>query len=253
MTSRTRFLITAAFVCHLLVAPSLVTSQLLSSPKPSGPPQSPTNSPSVVNEEDVTIRAIEQEKDGPVFKLHGKVEIRYLDRILQADDVTYNSKTGDVAVDGHVMIDGGPNDEHIEASHGSYNLRSEAGRFENVTGTTGIRLRGTRLMLTSSNPFYFTGKVVEKTGPDHYRVYDGTITTCELPQPKWEFNAHKVVVDVGGNAKIYRVFESKAFRYFIFLPLTRCSRSLESGFYYFNFVKLNFKKKLNLGAQKIYL
>jgi LPS-assembly protein len=204
MTSRTRFLITAAFVCHLLVAPSLVTSQLLSAPENSGPPQIPPNVPSAVKEEEVTIRALQQEKDGPVFKLHGNVEIHYLDRVLQADDVIYNSKTGDVAVDGHVIIDGGPNDEHIEASHGTYNLRSEAGRFENVTGTTGIRLRGTRLMLTSSNPFYFTGKVVEKTGPDHYRVYDGTITTCELPHPKWEFNAHKVVVDVGGNAKIYR-------------------------------------------------
>ena len=132
------------------------------------------------------------------------MEIRYLDRVLQADDVNYNSKSGDVAVDGHVIIDGGPNDEHIEANRGTYNLRSEAGRFENVTGTTGIRLRGTRLTPTSSSPFYFTGKVVEKTGPDHYRVYDGTITTCELPHPKWEFNAHKVVVDVGGNAKIYR-------------------------------------------------
>jgi LPS-assembly protein len=46
--------------------------------------------------------------------------------------------------------------------------------------------------------------VVEKTGPDHYKVYDGTVTTCELPQPKWKFNAHKVVVDVGGTARIYR-------------------------------------------------
>ncbi len=59
------------------------------------------------------------------------------------------------------------------------------------------------MILTSPNPFAFTGKVVEKTGPDHYVVYDGTITTCELPRPKWEFNAHKIVVEVGGNATIY--------------------------------------------------
>jgi LPS-assembly protein len=44
---------------------------------------------------------------------------------------------------------------------------------------------------------------VEKTSPDHYLVYDGTITTCELPHPKWQFQARKVVVDVGGNAQIY--------------------------------------------------
>ena len=39
---------------------------------------------------------------------------------------------------------------------------------------------------------------------EHYLVYDGTITTCELPHPKWQFDALKVSVDVGGNAKIYR-------------------------------------------------
>ena len=70
-------------------------------------------------------------------------------------------------------------------------------------GTTGMRLRGKRMILTTENPFAFTGGVVEKTGPDHYVVYDGTITTCELPRPKWEFNAHKIVVEVGGNATIY--------------------------------------------------
>jgi LPS-assembly protein len=58
--------------------------------------------------------------------------------------------------------------------------------------------------LSSSNPFFFSGKVVEKTGPDHYRVFDGTITTCQLPKPKWLFSAHEVAVDVGGNATIYR-------------------------------------------------
>jgi LPS-assembly protein len=59
------------------------------------------------------------------------------------------------------------------------------------------------MILTSPNPFAFTGKTVVKTGPDHYLVYDGTITTCELPRPKWQFYAGKMNVEVGGNAKIY--------------------------------------------------
>ncbi len=58
-------------------------------------------------------------------------------------------------------------------------------------------------MLTSTAPFAFTGKLVEKDSPEHYLVFDGTITTCELPRPKWQFNARKIVVDVGGNAQIY--------------------------------------------------
>jgi len=203
MTSRTRFLITAAFVCHLLLAPPLVTSQLRSPASVSDGVQDLPNTPSVPREEDVTISAISQEKIGGIYKLHGKAEIHYGVYILHGDEVTYNADTGDSTADGHVVLEGGPNDEHIEASHGTYNVRAESGRFENVTGSIGVQTRGNRLMLTSSNPFFFTGKVVEKTGPDHYMVYDGTVTTCELPHPRWQFNANKVIVNVGGTAKIY--------------------------------------------------
>jgi LPS-assembly protein len=203
MTSRTRFLITAAFVCHLLLASPLVTSQLRSPASVSDGVQDLPNTPSVPREEDVTISAISQEKIGRIYKLHGKAEIHYGVYILHGDEVTYNADTGDSTADGHVVLEGGPNDEHIEASHGTYNVRAESGRFENVTGSIGVQTRGNRLMLTSSNPFFFTGKVVEKTGPDHYMVYDGTVTTCELPHPRWQFNANKVVVNVGGTAKIY--------------------------------------------------
>ncbi len=203
MTSRTRFLITAAFVCHLLLAPSLVTSQLLSSSDESDSQSSPPSAPSAVREQDVTIRALQQEKDGVVYKLRGQAEIHYGTYTLHADSVDYNSDTGDSVADGHVVLDGGSNDEHVAATHATYNIRAESGRFEHVVGTTGMQLRGKRTVLTTTNPFAFTGGVVEKTGPDHYVVYDGTITTCELPRPKWEFNAHKIVVEVGGNATIY--------------------------------------------------
>jgi len=203
MTSRTRFLITAALVCHLLLAPSVVTSQLLfASTQPDDTTSLPA-APSTVREQDVTIRALQQEKDGAVYKLRGQAEIHYGTYILYADSVDYNSDTGDSVADGHVVLDGGPNDEHVQATHATYNIRTESGRFQHVVGTTGMRLRGKRMVLTTENPFAFTGGVVEKTGPDHYVVYDGTITTCELPRPKWQFNAHKIVVEVGGNATIY--------------------------------------------------
>jgi len=204
MTSRTRFLITAALVCHLLLAPSVVTSQLLFASGQAGAQSSLPSAPSTVREQDVTIRALQQEKDGVVYKLRGQVEIYYGTYILYADAVDYNSDTGESIADGHVVLDGGPNDEHVEATHATYNIRAESGHFEHVVGTTGMQLRGKRMVLTTENPFTFTGGVVEKTGPDHYVVYDGTITTCELPRPKWEFNAHKIVVEVGGNATIYR-------------------------------------------------
>ncbi len=164
-----------------------------------------------------TICADQQEKIGNVYKLRGNAEIHYRNYVLRGDEVTYNSDSGEATASGHFTMDGGPNDDHIKASHGTYNLTAETGRFYDVIATTGMRFRGNRVVLTSTAPFAFSGKIVEKTGPDHYLVYDGTITTCELPHPKWQFAAHKVVVDVGGNASIYHSrFELHGFPVFYF-------------------------------------
>lgn len=202
MIFRTRIFITAALVCHLLLAPGIVTSQ---TPSPAGtmPSSPPADPASPTEQEEVTIRAVQQEKDGSLYKLRGEVEIHYRTYILYSDEVTYNAATGDTQLEGHVVLDGGPYDEHVEASHGTYNIRTETGIFYNVIGTAGFRVRKSRYVLTSSNPFAFTGKVVEKHGPDHYLVRQGTVTTCELPHPKWQFNARRIVVDVDGTAKIY--------------------------------------------------
>jgi len=201
MISRTRFLITPALLCHLLLAPQLVTSQLRSDPVPSQSPRSVIVSGSPTDE--VRVSANTQEMEGRTFKLRGAAEVRYRSYILYADEITYNADTGETTVDGNVVLDGGPYDEHIRASHGTYNVKTETGRFYDVNGTVGLKVRGSRYVLTTSSPFVFTGKVVEKIGPDHYVVSDGRITTCELPHPKWQFRATKVNVEAGANAKVY--------------------------------------------------
>ena len=181
MSSRIRFLITAAFVCHLLVVPPLVTSQLPSPAKPKKNPTTASNCPLKRNEDGVC--ALEQEKDGPVYKLQGQAEIHYSGYILRADEVTYNSETGEVVAEGHVVADGGSNDEHLVASRATYNMKMQTGKFENVAGAIGVQLKQSKFVLTSSSPFAFTGKSVEKTGPDHYVVNGGTVTTCNLRSP----------------------------------------------------------------------
>jgi LPS-assembly protein len=225
MTLRTRFLITALLLCHQLPAAALVTSQLLAGDADHAPdaaaqadapktaPREKTASPAsntpCANQaatqaaDATTICAIQQERDGAIYKLHGDAEIHYRNYVLRADEMTYDSDSGEATASGHFRLDGGPNDDHIKASHGTYNLTAETGRFYDVTATTGMRFHGKEVVLTSTAPFAFSGKVVEKTSPDHYLVYDGSITTCELPHPKWRFEAHKVTVDAGGNASIY--------------------------------------------------
>src|SRR5215469_1949794 len=217
MTLRTRFLITALFLCHQLPGSCLVTRQLPSETddqsRTSTPSEQANEVGSTINPcaaqaalqdtDTATVCADHQEMIGRTARLSGNAEIHYRTYILRADELTYNSDSGEATATGHFRIDGGPNDDHIRASHGTYNVTTETGRFYNVTATTGLKFTSGRTILTSTAPFAFTGKVVEKTGSDHYVVYDGTITTCELPHPKWKFQARKVVVDAGGNASIY--------------------------------------------------
>ena len=195
-------------VCHLLLASGIVTSQTLppvaaTASTPEDVPAAPQPLAPAARMEDVTIQAIQQEKDGSIYHLRGAVEIHYGTYILKADQITYNADTGDSELEGHVVLDGGPYDEHVEASHGTYNIQTEVGTFYSVIGTVGLQLRKSRYVLTTSNPFAFTGKIVEKHGPDHYLVRQGTVTTCELPRPKWLFRGKRISVDVDDTAKIY--------------------------------------------------
>jgi LPS-assembly protein len=160
MTTRTRLLITTALVCHVLLAPRLVTSQLLPSKVPENSPSSShVNRPTVP----VTIVADRQEKDGAVYKLSGNIKIDYGVYTFSGDEGTYNSDTGDVFAEGHLVLEGGPNDDHRDATRGTYNIEKETGRFEHVTGSIGLKLRkGRKTILTGDNPFFFTGRVVVK-------------------------------------------------------------------------------------------
>jgi LPS-assembly protein len=248
MTLRNRFLITAPLLCHLLLLPPVVTSQLPPANRDSSAEESAAQLRKAVapatpcalaaaaqkEKEDLpTICSIQQEQEGSIYKLHGAVEIHYGGYVLRSDEATFNSETKEATADGHFALDGGPNDDHIRATHGIYNLELETGRFYDVTGTTGLQFRGNRVILTSTAPFAFTGKLVEKVSADHYLVYDGTITTCELPHPKWQFNARKVIVDVGGNAKIYRstfLLHGIPILYFPFATHPVEKESRQSGF-----------------------
>lgn len=218
-------------LCHLLLLTPVVTSQLppgareLATPCSLAAAAQKDNSP--------TVCAISQEEQGGIYELHGAVEIYYENYVLRSDEATFNSDTREVTATGHFALDGGPNDDHIRASHGTYNFALETGKFYDVTGTTGLRFQGTRVILTSTAPFSFTGRLVEKDSPEHYLVYDGTITTCELPHPKWSFGARKIDVDVGGNAKIYRsefLLHGIPILYFPFATHPVEKESRQSGF-----------------------
>ena len=157
----------------------------------------------ISEEHPVIIDARECEQAGKVYTLRGDVQIQFAEYIFHGDLVTYDSASGDVTAKGHVSLDGGRRDIHISGSEGSYNLHSQTGKFYDVRGSTGARFKGRSVTLTSSSPLSFSGKLVEQTGPDEYLLHNGSVTSCELPRPKWTFTAAKIIMKVGSSAHVY--------------------------------------------------
>src|ERR1022692_1294581 len=117
MTLRHRFLITAALLCHLLLAPPLVTSQLppangssakpraeASSEKSVTAPTTPCGRAFAESNNRATVCAIEQEREGVIYKLHGAVEIYYENYVLRSDEATFNSDTNEATASGHFAL-----------------------------------------------------------------------------------------------------------------------------------------------------
>jgi LPS-assembly protein len=209
MRSRLQLVITAVVLCHLFRGVPLVISQALpddQSDQKTAPVSGQSSSQvqfSATEGEPLTISAIHQEQQGNLVTLQGSAEIHFRGYILRADTITYDKPSGNATAEGNVTLDGGPHDVHITASHGTYNVRTRMGTFYDAKGTTGAHFRGINVTLTSTSPVAFTGKIIEKAGESEYVIHHGTVTSCELPHPKWTFSGAKIIVEIGNVAHIY--------------------------------------------------
>ena len=155
-----------------------------------------------------------QSRHGDIGYASGNVVVTYGDHVLRADSITYDHATETVTAEGNVELSGGKNDEHITASRAIYNLRDQTGRFFDVQGSVGLfrnyaqpTLKATNAGIATpnntshlpsyqnGNPFVFQGRLVVKTGPSDYTIYDGSVTTCLLPHPDWQLFAGKISLD----------------------------------------------------------
>jgi LPS-assembly protein len=222
---------TAAEACHVvLTAPPALTP---GAGQKAGAPAAKAPRLAISQEQPVDITAQECEKTGETYNLRGGVRIKFGDYVFRGDTVTYSPASGDATAVGHVGLDGGRRDMHINASHGDYNVRSQTGKFYDVSGTTGARFRGTNVTLTSSSPLAFAAGEMDQTAPQEYVLYHGSVTSCELPRPKWRFHAAKIILRVGDSAKIHQsTFRLKGvpilYLPYVSTPAERLGR--ESGF-----------------------
>lgn len=104
--------------------------------------------------------------------------------LLRADELDYNEQTGYAEARGHVYVFRFASGEELWADRAEYNLKEETGKFYGVRGAIPAPTQPRPDVLPTTNPYYFQGRWAEKL-KDRYRLYDGFLTDCRLPNPWW--------------------------------------------------------------------
>ena len=95
----------------------------------------------------------------------------------------------------------------IYADRGEMRLNTHTARYFNVHGSQGVRNLGRTTVYSTTNPFFFTGRVVLETGEGHYRIIDGTMTNCRLPKPDWQIISRAIKLSDGKASTTNAVFK----------------------------------------------
>jgi len=232
MCSRYFWCITLLLLCHVQMKAQLLTNPLPSadapqtaqaeSPQqqanPSAAPKIPDDPglqilpvarPEPLAQTGVPVRweALEQTRLGDLSTLTGQVVFYYKNYVIHADKVVYHHSTATIEAEGHLQLDGGPDDAVLTASHGEMHLDDHTAAFYDVTGSFGVRHVGRARVYSTPDPFIFQGRVLLQTGERAYRIVDGSMTSCRLPKPDWKLISRSIVVADGKASTHNSVFE----------------------------------------------
>lgn len=167
----------------------------------------------------MTIQAEEQRRIGRHdYRATGKVEVRYQDMLLKADEIWGDNETQDVAGQGNVYFEQGQ--QKMWGERFKFNLLTKRGTFYAVKGR-------------ADPGFIFEAAEVEKIGEDKYWVKNGFVTACQDKVPKWSFKVSDAVFRVDQNVKLKNtLFRIKKLPllYSPFLVVPTNERNRQTGF-----------------------
>src|SRR5437868_1805648 len=158
----------------------------------------------------VELEAKQQRREGDRLIADGNVDVRYQTTRLRADHIEYNDKTYDTRARGNVQFDF--ENQHLEGSEASYNVKSGHGTYLHVRGTVKtIRDPNPRVLL-SSNPLYFEAEEVDRLDAGTYEFRSVWLTICLPNEPVWKFYAthatlklNQSVALVSANFRLFRI------------------------------------------------
>jgi len=120
------------------------------------------------------------DKTSDSYNASGKVRIDWSGIILFADTVSLRQQENLAIADGNVLF---IKDENtLQGSQATMDLATQQGEIQDAT------------LFVKSGNFRLTGKRLQKTGDDDYRIENGTFTTCDGEVPSWKFKAAELDV-----------------------------------------------------------
>jgi LPS-assembly protein len=163
-----------------------------------------------------------QEKTGNLYTARDNVSIAYKDILITGGEIEYNDETFEGVISGGARFSQG--EQWFSCSAAEFNFATQTGAFYDVTGYT-------------DKEFQISGRALIKTGPDTFRIEDGSATTCRDRVPKWSFSAARAEIRVDHTARMRNaVFRIKGipvlYTPYLILPTGKKERS--SGFVPFN-------------------
>ncbi len=118
------------------------------------------------------------------FHATGKVQITFPGGYLRADSVIFHRPANLAHASGNVLL---KNDgDTLAGDHVSFNIDSKTGVVE--AGE----------MFVAENHAYIRGERIEKKADAHYRLENGSFTTCDGDCPDWRITGKEVDVTVDG-------------------------------------------------------
>jgi lipopolysaccharide assembly outer membrane protein LptD (OstA) len=86
----------------------------------------------------------------------------------------------------------------VAAERAVFYTRAGTGTFYTASGMASLGESADKSMFGALEPdVYFYGELLEKTGPDRYKITKGGFTTCVQPTPRWELVAGSASINVG--------------------------------------------------------
>jgi LPS-assembly protein len=129
---------------------------------------------------DIEADELTFDRETQTYEAHGQVEVSRGDLSLKADHARLNMATKEMVAWGNVILREG--EDVVECQRLEVNLDTRLGRIHEA-----------KLFLKDQN-FHLTGQEVEKLGENHYRIRDGSLTTCDAKRPPWKFSVKELEV-----------------------------------------------------------